>query len=86
MSRELLYAIIGCAAALFVLLLMIRPTRTLLRYVLQTVCGCALLVLANFAGQAVGITVGVNLLNACLIGLLGIPGFGAVLALGWIFP
>ena len=49
----------------------------------------ALLLLAALAlfsqvGQALGVTLGVNLVNALVLGLLGVPGFGLLLMLQWV--
>lgn len=86
MPSHLIYYIAGGAGALLLLAMFFRPARLLLRGVLKTIGGGAFLFLLNFAGQFVGFGISVNLLNACLIGLLGIPGLAAALVLGWIYP
>lgn len=47
--------------------------------------GIGLAVLALFAqvGSILGISLGVNLFNALVLGLLGIPGFGLLLMVNW---
>ena len=32
-----------------------------------------------------GVTLGVNLVNALVVGVLGVPGFGLLLMLQWMF-
>lgn len=45
--------------------------------------GAALALLAQFSGLT-GLSLGVNLVNALVIGVLGLPGFGLLCALQWL--
>lgn len=45
--------------------------------------GVALAILAQFSGLT-GLTLGVNLVNALVIGVLGLPGLGLLCALQWV--
>ena len=45
--------------------------------------GLAALALFSQAGQLLGFSLGVNLVNALVLGLLGVPGFGLLLMLQW---
>ena len=68
-----------CAA----LLLLRRPLAQLIRLVLRSSVGLAVLaVLAQF-GPLTGITLGVNWINALVLGVLGLPGFGLLLMIQW---
>ena len=69
-----------CAA----LLLLRRPAARLLRLALRSSVGLAALALFAQAGRLIGISLGVNLVNALVLGLLGIPGFGLLLLLQWV--
>ncbi|MEM5781420.1 MAG: pro-sigmaK processing inhibitor BofA family protein [Lawsonibacter sp.] len=42
-----------------------------------------MLALLSQIGHLLGISLGVNLVNALVLGLLGIPGFGLLLMLQW---
>ena len=64
-----------CAA----LLLLRRPVARLLSSV-----GLAVLALFSQVGGFVGIKLGVNLVNALILGALGAPGFGLLLMLQWV--
>lgn len=86
MPLHLMYYIAGGVIALLLLAMFFKPARLLLRGVLKTIGGGAFLFLLNFAGQYIGFGMSVNLLNACLVGLLGIPGLAAAFVLGWIYP
>ena len=69
-----------CAA----LLVLRRPAARLLRLALRSSVGLAALALFSQVGKLIGISLGVNLVNALVLGLLGIPGFGLLLLLQWV--
>lgn len=46
---------------------------------------CSLAFAALSAAQPLGLPLGVNCFNALVVGLLGIPGFGLLLMLNWLF-
>ena len=69
-----------CAA----LLLLRRPLAQLIRLILRSSVGLALLALLTQAGSWTGIKLGVNLVNALVLGLLGVPGFGLLLLVQWV--
>ena len=68
-----------CAA----LLLLRRPLAWLIRLALRSSVGLAALALLAPLGGAAGFSLGVNLVNALVLGLLGVPGFGLLLMLQW---
>ena len=68
-----------CAA----LLLLRRPLAQLIRLGVRSSVGLAALALFSQVGQLLGISLGVNLVNALVLGLLGVPGFGLLLMLQW---
>lgn len=75
-----------CLAGLLlcaVLLLLRRPVARLLRLALRSSVGLAALALFSQVGGLVGINLGVNLVNALVLGMLGLPGFGLLLMLQW---
>lgn len=69
-----------CAA----LLLLRRPAARLLRLALRSSVGLAVLALFSQVSHLLGISLGVNLVNALILGALGIPGFGLLLMLQWV--
>lgn len=69
-----------CAA----LLLLRRPAARLLRLALRSSIGLAALALFSHVGHFIGINLGVNLINALILGIFGVPGFGLLLMLQWI--
>ena len=60
-----------------------RPLRGLVRRVARTGAGLAILWLLSKVGGLIGVTLGVNLFNALVLGVLGAPGFGLLLMLPW---
>ena len=42
-----------------------------------------MLAVLSQTGGALGLSLGVNLVNALVLGLLGVPGFGLLLMLQW---
>lgn len=69
-----------CAA----LLVLRRPAARLLRLALRSSVGLAALALFSRVGSLIGVSLGVNLVNALVLGLLGAPGFGLLLLLQWV--
>lgn len=70
--------------ALFALLVLHRPLAWLIRLVMRSVVGLGVLALFSQVGQFIGITLGVNWVNALVLGLLGAPGFGLLLMVQWV--
>lgn len=54
------------------------------RFGLRTGVGMGALALFSGLGEAIGVHLGVNLVNGLLLGLLGAPGFGLLLMLHWV--
>ena len=68
-----------CAA----LLLLRRPAARLIRLALRSSAGLAALALFAQVGHLIGVDLGVNLINAFILGLLGAPVFALLLMLQW---
>lgn len=60
-----------------------KPLRGLVRLLAHTGVGLAVLWLFGRVGGLIGVTLGVNLFNALVLGVLGAPGFGLLLMLSW---
>ena len=72
----------GIAGLVVISLLMAlrKPLTRLLALLFRSALGLGALAI----GQAAGLSLGVNLCNALLLGILGVPGFGLLLLLQWI--
>ena len=68
-----------CAA----LLVLRRPAARLLSLALRSGLGLAALALFSQIGPMLGVRLGVNLVNALVLGVLGAPGFGLLLMMQW---
>ena len=82
MTDTLPWLLVGLLAV-GVLALLGRPLKHLLRLCLRTGVGLAALAAFSPVGGLIGVSLGVNLANALVMGLLGVPGFGLLLMLHW---
>ena len=67
-----------------VLRLLAKPIRFIFKLLINTSLGFVLLWLINFFGGGVGIALELSLLNAVIVGLLGIPGVLLLLAIHFL--
>ena len=67
-----------------VLRLLAKPIRFIFKLLINTVLGFVLLWLVNFFGGGLGIALELSLLNALVVGLLGIPGVLLLLAIHFL--
>ncbi|HIS52280.1 MAG TPA: pro-sigmaK processing inhibitor BofA family protein [Candidatus Onthomonas avicola] len=77
--------VIGCLVliALLGLLVFRRALGRLFRLGLRTAVGALVLALLAPLSGWTGLSLGVNLFNALVLGVLGVPGFGLLLLLQW---
>lgn len=81
---ELVPWAVGGLTVIALLAVLRRPVERLLGLVLRTGAGLAVLYLVRGLGAAVGVRLGVNLVNALVLGVLGAPGLGLLLMLNWL--
>ena len=72
------------AAALLALILARRPLGALGRLLGRSGLGLAFLWIFQSLGSWMGAQLGANLLNALVLGVLGIPGFALLLMVQWL--
>ncbi len=79
------WAIGACVVVLLLsVTLLRRPLGKLFQLLGRTAAGLvALLVLQPISGL-IGVTLGINLINALILGVLGAPGFALLLMLNWV--
>lgn len=65
------------------LILLRGPLKLLGRLLVRTAAGLAGLFAFSQVGGLIGVSLGVNLINALVLGVLGVPGFGLLLMLNW---
>lgn len=83
LGRTLLWLLAGLLAVA-VLVLLRRPLKYLGLLLLRTLLSLGALMALSPLSALAGFGLGVNLANALVIGLLGIPGFGLLLMLNWV--
>ena len=66
------------------IVIFLKPLGCLLRLLLNTVGGFIVLFILNFLGGFIGISLGLNWVNAVVVGILGLPGVGLLLILQWL--
>lgn len=73
---------------LFLLVAAVRlfsaPLKLALRVVVNAILGFAAMWLLNLTTAVTGLSLGLNLINALIIGILGIPGFVLLLLVKWV--
>lgn len=75
--------VLGGLVVILLLAVLKRPAKWLGLVAARTGVGLGALVLFSQVGQFIGVTLGVNLWNALVMGVLGAPGFGLLLMLNW---
>ena len=68
-----------------ILVLLHRPLKGLVRLLGRTGIGLGALYVLSYLGSFIGVALGVNLTNALVLGVLGVPGLGLLLLLHWTF-
>ena len=79
-----LLIVMGIGLIVLIIKIFGTPLRWLLKLALNTVIGFAALFLLNFFGGFIGIGLGINWLNAIVVGLLGVPGVVLLLLLQYL--
>ena len=59
--------------------------RWLLKLLINTALGYIALFILNFFGEFIGITLGLNFINAVVVGFLGVPGVVLLALLKFLF-
>ena len=71
---------------MFILLNMLfRPVRAIFALILNTILGWAGLYIFNFLISPLGLAIGINLVSATTVGVLGIPGLILLIVLKFIY-
>lgn len=85
MDLSVIVMIAAIVLGVIVLLrLLAKPIRFIFKLLINTALGFVLLWLINFFGGAVGLALELSLLNAIIVGLLGIPGVLLLLAIQFL--
>ena len=87
MDVKTLLLLSGAAIALLALVIKVfsTPLKLMSKVVLNTLLGLGGLALLNAAAPLTGLRLGLNLFNALVVGILGVPGIGLLLLVQWVF-
>jgi len=76
---------IAVVALIFIFIKLFRaPLRLLFKLLINTIGGFITLIIVNWLGAFIGITIGINWINALIVGIFGFPGIGLLLILKWL--
>ena len=84
MSQTALAVLIGAFLLISLARIFSAPLRLALRLFLHTLLGFLALWLVRATAGITGISLGLNLWNALVIGCLGVPGLGLLLLVQWV--
>ena len=70
---------------LVLLNMLFRPVRAIFALILNTILGWAGLYIFNFLFSPLGLVIGINLVSATTMGVLGIPGLILLIVLKFIY-
>lgn len=79
-----LYLALAALVGLLLLVLLRRVVGYGLKVALRTALGGGVLAALSPFGGMIGLHLGVNLWNALVIGVLGLPGLGLLMLLNWL--
>ncbi len=85
LTEKLTLGFLCAFAALGVLRLFSAPLRLALKVLFNTLLGFAALLALNLTSALTGFSLGLNLFNALVIGILGVPGLVLLVLLKLVF-
>lgn len=79
----------GMVIALLVILLIFfklltTPLKFIVKFIFNTLLGFVVLILINRIGSYIDISIGVNWINAAIVGVFGLAGVALLLILQWL--
>ena len=84
LSQKVLAGLLAAFFLIALLRIFSAPLRLALRLLINTLFGFLTLWAVNLTASITGIALGMNLLNALVIGVLGLPGFVLLLLTQWV--
>ncbi len=82
---EPIFYILGGVLILVAVVFLSNPLRHILKLVVNSGVAAALLLGFNWLGAFFGMSVGVNIFTAVMVGILGLPGFATLLIMQLIY-
>ena len=85
LTEKIALGMLCACVVLGVIQLFSAPLKLALKVLINTLLGFAALFLLNLASGLTGFTLGLNLLNALTVGILGVPGLVLLVLLKLVF-
>ncbi|MCK9479857.1 MAG: pro-sigmaK processing inhibitor BofA family protein [Firmicutes bacterium] len=71
----------GAVLAVITLVLLAKPIKWFLKLIINCALGFVCLIIFNLLGGLFGLYIGINIVTAITVGLLGVPGLAMILLL-----
>ena len=84
LNQKIIAALLAGFFVIALLRVFSAPLKLALKIVINTLLGFLALWAVNLLPAAAGLTLGLNLWNALVIGILGLPGFVLLLLMQWV--
>jgi len=85
LTEKLALGLLALFLAIVLLHLLRAPLRLAGKVLANTLLGFGALLALHLTAPVTGLVLGVNPLNALVVGILGVPGLGLLLLLRWLF-
>lgn len=72
--KEIVGYVLGAFTALVISGVCLKPAKSILKFLLNSIAGIGLCLLINYIGKWCGLHIGINPVTAIIVGLLGVPG------------
>jgi len=79
-----IFSMIIVFAFLMLFVVMAGPLTALFKFIIRSFIGAGIIYLCNIVFSPFNIYIGVNVLTACIVGFLGIPGLGSLIIISRI--
>ena len=85
MDNNAIITFLACVAALFLFgRALVVPIKTILKLVINSILGAVLIYIINLIGTSFNFHIGINIITALVVGILGVPGAGLLVILRFI--
>ncbi|HHW00924.1 MAG TPA: SigmaK-factor processing regulatory BofA [Clostridiaceae bacterium] len=65
--------------------LLLTPLKFILKLIYNAIVGGIVILVINLIGRLIGFTIALNFVSALIVGTLGVPGLGLIVALKFMF-
>ena len=79
MNTSYFYIAVSVLAFVVVFVSFLKPIKSVFKIIINSFIGAGAIIVSNFLLKGAGICLGVNMLNAFIVGILGFPGLGALI-------